>query len=625
MQIRHLLLLLLTAAITFLGKPASAQDLIVQRAWLEDTSGRVKWPQVEQLKAEPYEGVLSQGFGNSVLWVQLRIQGTKTESTPTQDNLVLRIRPVYLDDIQVYDPAVQGGLAYSTGDQYHPSSHRLQGMDFLVPLVATAAPRDIWLRIKSTSTRQVSTTVVKETDLLNLSQKEHLLFAVYVSLVSIFSIWGLFHWFFTKEKVAGLFGLKQLAALIYALCVLGYMRIYWPTSWSAHALDLMSSLFSMLATTLGIYFHLKFLSEFKPRAWSVWIMRVLVALFPLNLFLFFVLNEPVVALRINLSSVLVAPIVLVVSALFARGWETPEQAVTMSLPRKMVVGFYALLFVILAAASLPGLGLAKGAEITLYLVQAHGLASGFLVLLMLQYRASLHQKQKKLSEQHLERVKMQSEQDRRARQEQEQLLTMLTHELKTPLATMHMRLDPASKSSQDIKRALQDMNAVIERCLQSTHLQDNALQVQPSAFDMSALIKDAVSACAQPQRVALYLPDPWPIRSDQQLLFIVLSNLLENACKYAATETPIELHAQPSDTDKGFVLIRICNAVGKSGWPDKDKLFAKYYRTPGAQRQAGTGLGLFLVRNLVQKLGGTIAYTPTDQQICFELKLPTGV
>lgn len=135
---------------------------------------------------------------------------------------------------------------------------------------------------------------------------------------------------------------------------------------------------------------------------------------------------------------------------------------------------------------------------------------------------------------------------------------------------------------------------------------------------------DAVTASPAPQSIELSLPPHWHIHSDSQLIFIVLSNLLENACKYAAPDTPITVELQHPTETGAHVGLLISNTVGKSGWPDKDKMFTKYYRTPGAQRQPGTGLGLFLVRNLMHKLGGNIAYTPLGEQVRFLVTFPSN-
>jgi signal transduction histidine kinase len=69
-------------------------------------------------------------------------------------------------------------------------------------------------------------------------------------------------------------------------------------------------------------------------------------------------------------------------------------------------------------------------------------------------------------------------------------------------------------------------------------------------------------------------------------------------------------------------LIEVINPPGPSGWPEADKLFEKYYRSPHARRQAGTGLGLFLARQLARVMGGNVEYEPQDGCIRFVVRIP---
>ena len=71
-----------------------------------------------------------------------------------------------------------------------------------------------------------------------------------------------------------------------------------------------------------------------------------------------------------------------------------------------------------------------------------------------------------------------------------------------------------------------------------------------------------------------------------------------------------------------IVRLELNNLPGKAGWPDAAQVFDKYYRAPQAQRQSGTGLGLYLVKNLTQALGGEIAYEPDAAVVRFVLTLP---
>ncbi len=124
------------------------------------------------------------------------------------------------------------------------------------------------------------------------------------------------------------------------------------------------------------------------------------------------------------------------------------------------------------------------------------------------------------------------------------------------------------------------------------------------------------------------LPQHLHAHTDKQLLFIVLSNLLENACKYAPTDTPIRVRLQlvyAHDSSPTGLQLEVSNSPGNAGWPEADKVFEKYYRSPHARRQAGTGLGLFLVRNVVDILGGRIDYAPSNSEIRFVVQLPSSV
>lgn len=602
-------------------QPAQAQDHIVERAWMEDTTGQMTWTEAQKQPFQTFKGVLSKGFGDSVIWLRLRID-PQSHPLPRQDpdRLVLRIRPAYLDDIRVHDTLAPQGLAGVAGDSYHPRADELQGLDFMLPIARGTAPRDIWLRMASTSTRQISVQVLNIEDLNRLNQHQQLLFAVYIGLILCFALWGFVHWLFTREHVIGGFGVHQLTALLFALNGLGYARAFWPADWPVSALNHSTSVLSIIAVSGAMLFHIVLISEFKPRRWTrliFWLMPiVLVIKFSLLL-----IGWPRMALHINMTEVLVAPFIFFLAVLRAQGWSEADPAQRPALARPLVIALYSLLLVVLMLASLPGLGLKVGGEIPLYVVQVHGLVTAFLVLMLLQYRAYVMQKQQRKTAVALERSLLQTQQERTIREEQEKLLAMLAHELKTPLATMHMRLDARSSGAREIKMAIRDMNGVIDRCVQMTQLGDKQLVARRETCNLVDLVRDVVSVCAQPGRVHLDMPAVLAAQTDRQLLFIVLNNLLENACKYAQPDTPIDLRMEHDDSQQ-LVRIEVSNLIGPAGWPDGDQVFDKYYRSPNARRQAGTGLGLFLVRHLMATLGGHIRYAPDDRCVSFVIELP---
>jgi signal transduction histidine kinase len=604
---------------------ALAKDHITQRAWLDDPGAQLSWPDVQTHPFQPFQGMLSQGFGESVIWLKFRINPDVAKpSNQDPERLVLRIRPVYLDDIRVFDPLSSTGLVGQTGDLKHPRSEEYQGLDMMLPIARGEQPRDIWLRVASTSTRQIDVQALNVDHLSPRILKQSLVFAGYLGLVALLAVWGLVYGAFSRQALIGAFGLKQVFALMFALASLGHLRAFWPENWPAWLLNHLTSLFSIAAVSSAVLFHVLLIREFKPPRWIQFLHGAMLALLPLKL-LILAFGWPTLALQVNMKEVLLAPLIFLLSVLLSNGWGAASTQ-RPALSKPLVVGFYVIMTSFLLMAALPALGWISGTEIGLYIVQVHGLITAFLMLLMLQYRAhvlNLVQRDNAIT---LERTLLQSRQDRLVLEEQGKLLTMLAHELKTPLATMNMRLDVNASGSTQIRQAIREMNGVIERCVQITQLGDRRLVAYPTPLDLLNSVQQAIAASTQPQRIQLEASGSIPAVTDAQLVFIVLNNLIENACKYARPNTPIRVIVQfPAKAKLPFVLIEVINLPGTAGWPDADKVFEKYYRSPHARRQAGTGLGLFLARNLAQVLGGDVDYSPQEGCIRFVVRLPLEV
>jgi signal transduction histidine kinase len=115
--------------------------------------------------------------------------------------------------------------------------------------------------------------------------------------------------------------------------------------------------------------------------------------------------------------------------------------------------------------------------------------------------------------------------------------------------------------------------------------------------------------------------------ADEHYLSVVINNLLDNARKYRAPDSAIELTLgvmkNPQESGGQRVILSIANRVGISGFPDSNRIFEKYYRSPGAMKSSGTGLGLFLVSNLSKKMGVQCQYVPTSERVRFELWFPS--
>lgn len=214
----------------------------------------------------------------------------------------------------------------------------------------------------------------------------------------------------------------------------------------------------------------------------------------------------------------------------------------------------------------------------------------------------------------------------RRRDEQDRFLSMLSHELKTPLATIAMTLGSfhiPDAISQRVTRSIGSMSAIIERCLQSDRLAHGRVSVYLEACDISALVDDVRVACSEPQRVIVSHGDISPARTDRQLFSVIVSNLMDNALKYGASGVGVKV-AIDSSAERGAPGLRVIvsNPVGTSGVPDAKCVFKKYYRASGAQGKVGSGLGLHIAHGFARKIGGQLRYAPVADTVNFELWIP---
>jgi signal transduction histidine kinase len=201
---------------------------------------------------------------------------------------------------------------------------------------------------------------------------------------------------------------------------------------------------------------------------------------------------------------------------------------------------------------------------------------------------------------------------------------MLAHEMKTPLATLRMWMESGPLKRETMERTIADMNQVIERCVHTGQLADQGLQPYLQSVPPIELTRACILACRMPDRIDFSAPDrDDTLQTDAQMLSIVLGNLLDNACKYAAPQSHI-LVTLESTVQNGLPgwLWRVDNEVGPAGLPDINHLFEKYYRSPQARRLSGSGLGLFLVKGLLDLLQGTITYESRIDHAVFSVWVP---
>jgi signal transduction histidine kinase len=217
--------------------------------------------------------------------------------------------------------------------------------------------------------------------------------------------------------------------------------------------------------------------------------------------------------------------------------------------------------------------------------------------------------------------KLAEEKLRESDRRKDEFLAMLAHELRNPLAPVGAaaallqrgRLDEGlvRKTSEIIGRQVAHMTALIDDLLDVSRVTRGQVELDEAALDMRAIVADAVEQVmplvhARHQQLDVDVPaQPMPVLGDAKRLVQVLANLLNNAAKY--TQEGGRLRLAAGVRDDAVVVDVVDNGIGMA--PELAArafdLFAQAERTSD-RASGGLGLGLALVRSLVELHGGTV-------------------
>ena len=203
------------------------------------------------------------------------------------------------------------------------------------------------------------------------------------------------------------------------------------------------------------------------------------------------------------------------------------------------------------------------------------------------------------------------------------LLTSVSHDLRTPLSSIRAAagslLDPAITWSPEDQRAIarsidteaERLNRLVRNLLDLSRIEGGALRPDLEVFELGELLEPILARLGAPlaeRRLEVVVPaDLPPVRVDAVYLDEAVTNLLENAVKYAGADAHIRVSARLAEPAAVALTIEDDGrGVPESALPH---LFEKFYRVPrpGEGSRKGMGIGLSVVKGLVEAMGGTVA------------------
>ena len=205
------------------------------------------------------------------------------------------------------------------------------------------------------------------------------------------------------------------------------------------------------------------------------------------------------------------------------------------------------------------------------------------------------------------------------------LLQSVSHDLRTPLATIRaaagtlrpgtgLSTSDQQESADAIDREVEYLNRLVTNLLDLSRIEAGALRAERDVFeldDVAGRTIDRLRArlAGRPLLVDLTAP---PVQVDPVFLDDALVNIVDNAIKYTPAGTPLEIVARELP---GEGYVRLTVEDGGAGVPADalGRLFDKFYRVPGGGRasRSGTGIGLAVVRGLIEATGGRVSARPS--------------
>ncbi|MEW5958966.1 MAG: ATP-binding protein [Chloroflexota bacterium] len=230
---------------------------------------------------------------------------------------------------------------------------------------------------------------------------------------------------------------------------------------------------------------------------------------------------------------------------------------------------------------------------------------------------------------------------REAEELKQTLLSVISHELKTPVSIIKGYAGTLAREDANwdkatlaegltvIEEEADRLDKLISNLLEASRLQAGGLKLQLSYLDLVDMARQAVDnlrATTTKHRFELDFPKEFPlILGDYERLREVLTNLIGNAIKYSPDGGVIKLGGRVGAGN----TVRLYVSDEGIGIPpvEQERIFERFHRVDNrlARQTPGTGLGLFLVRAVVQAHGGRVWVESTPGQgSTFWLEFPTG-
>lgn len=595
----------------------------------------------------PIAAFLNRGYTPEATWVRF----TFKRGPGFPHDFFLRFVPLYLDHVTVWvqtgpDPrATSSYTRYQFGD-HHPATERpMHHSHFVIPMTdLDELPHLVYVRVQTTSSHILRGWIYPPERFFSWSEQRSLLYGGFLGIALVIALVNTVYALRLRDMLYGYYALFVFAIFATECGVEGLLGMVWPTG--AHLVSdylvgggtaLQYGTFCLFAMRL---FETKGAMPFAHRFFQ---------------FITLLAAATIVAIPFGLYGRLISPLLisglLMISyviwlgiRLYGRG--VPAGGLFISSFMASNIGA--------VVTSLRLLGALPANVITSYSFQIGSLFH--MVLMTLALTERLHAAEEKAlgaaREAEHKAVELATEMtrelqekgrdleqaletERDALERQVRFVEMVSHEYRTPLAIIRANLDilemkachaecVLSSNLGKMKRAVARLVEVMEISLGKAKLDDAHLQLNRAAIPLAPFMQSLLDETAElwtERKTIIHMEKEIDavVEGDKGLLKTALLNLFDNAIKYSPAETPLHISVRFSQEE---VAIRVKDQGSGIPGEDLERVFEKYFRGAASTDTSGAGIGLYLVRRIVEQHGGGVSLESSPAGTVATVRLP---
>ena len=225
---------------------------------------------------------------------------------------------------------------------------------------------------------------------------------------------------------------------------------------------------------------------------------------------------------------------------------------------------------------------------------------------------------------------------RQAEAARRDLVAWVSHDLRTPLAGLRAMAealedevvaDPAAVAEyhRRIRVETDRMSALVDDLFELSRIHAGTLRLAPAKVPLAEVVSDAIASVkplAASKGIRIDAPEQgWPtVLASEPELARVVANLLVNSVRYTPVDGTVRLAA---GRDRDAVWLTVSDTCGGIPEDDLPRVFDVAFRGSRSRTDEGGGLGLAIVRGLVEAQGGRVRAHNVGEGCCFEVRLPS--